>query len=78
MCINVDSLQNMCAEVRHKFNCIFIFSQVFMLTNVEYWQVSCIKIHRSVVLAPSGATLFMVLCMGLLCHMGFKFKCSSI
>jgi hypothetical protein len=31
MCIDVDSLQYMCAEVRHKSNCIFILSPMFLL-----------------------------------------------
>ncbi len=35
VCIDIDSLQYVCAEVRHKFSCIFIFSPVLMSTIVE-------------------------------------------
>jgi hypothetical protein len=34
MCIDVDSLQYVCAEVKHKFNCIFISSPFIMSTIV--------------------------------------------
>ncbi len=33
MCIDVDSLRYVCAEVRYKFNCIFIFSH-----NSQLWK----------------------------------------
>jgi hypothetical protein len=45
MCIDVDSLQCVCAEVSYKFNCIFIFSSISMSTIIEHLDPS----------RPSGA-----------------------